>query len=104
MQLAALRVIELCQQRRSTFHMGEKSNEFIQQCIIVHVTDVMAVQVFQLGKIKTCRRFSNIAKFKPFHQLRRGEDFIVTMAPAQPRQIIAQRCGQVTHGAVSLDT
>ena len=67
------------------------------------MADVVTVEIFQLGKIKPCRRFPDIAEIKPFNQLRRGKNLLVAMAPSQPRQVIAQGRGQITQGAVGLD-
>ena len=63
----------------------------------------MAVEIFELCEIEPRCAAADRRQIEPFDHLRGRHDFIIAMAPAQPHQIVAQRLGQIAHGAIGLD-
>ena len=64
---------------------------------------VVAVEVFELGEIEARRRAADVVEIERLDHLLGREDLLVAVAPAQADEIVAQRVGQVAHGAVGVD-
>ena len=55
----------------------------------------MVVQPFQLFGIELRCRGRDVVEIEPFAELRHREHFVITMRPAQARQIIDDRFRQI---------
>ena len=63
----------------------------------------MTVDVFELHKVESCWRPAHMCQIKHLDQLVCRKEFLITMAPAQPRQIIAQSGGQIAKAAIGFN-
>ena len=63
----------------------------------------MAVEIFELGEIEAGRRLADSIQAEPLDHLFGREDLVVAMAPAEAREIVAHRLGQIAHGPIGLD-
>src|SRR3546814_18015112 len=57
----------------------------------------MAVQIFQLLQVETRRRSADAVQIKQFDRPITRNDFLVTIAPAEPQQIIGDSYRQHSH-------
>ena len=63
----------------------------------------MSVDVLELGEVEARRRAANRPEIERVDQLFGGEEFLIAVAPPEPRQIVAQGGRQIAQGAVSVD-
>ena len=63
----------------------------------------MTVEGFQLGKIEPRGRAAHAGQIESGDHFLGRENLLVTVAPSEPDQVIAQRRRQIAHGAVSID-
>src|SRR3546814_5267073 len=64
---------------------------------ILGLPNIMAVQIFQLLQIETRRRSADAVQIKQFDRPITRNDFLVTIAPAEPQQIIGDSFRQHSH-------
>ena len=56
---------------------------------VVCLADVLPVEITELGKVEARRRFTDVGHVEPGNRLFGRKYLVVTMAPAEPRQIVA---------------
>ena len=76
----------------------------VPQGVVVRVTKIVAVDVGKLVEIETSRRFADTAEIKQRYGIRAADDFLVSVAPAKPKQVVHHRFGKKTHLAIGIDT
>ena len=83
--------------------IGQGGDELLQQQIVRHRAQDLAVHVFKLGEIKTRRRAVHLVERKSLDQVRGGEKFALALAPAESRQIVPQGFRKVTQRTIGVD-
>ena len=63
----------------------------------------MSVDVLELGEVEARRRAADRPEIECVDQLFGGEEFLVAVAPPEPRQIVAQSDRQIAQGAIGVD-
>jgi hypothetical protein len=96
-------VVELCRDLLAALQIGQGVDKSPQQLRVIGGAQIMPVDILQLGEIEARRRAMHLRKIEGVDHFLRREKFLVTLAPAEPHQIIAQRLGQIAHGAIGVD-
>ena len=60
----------------------------------VGAADIDAVEISRLAEVKAGRRAPHRIEIEPFDRLLTRNDLLVTVAPAEPQQIVAERPGK----------
>src|SRR5205085_6813220 len=83
--------------------MRQQPIDRFQQFGVAGLADVMSVEIFKFGKIKSRRRAADLRQIESRDHFLGGEYFLIAMAPAEAHQVIAQCGWQVTHRAIGID-
>ena len=102
-QLRPLPVVELRQNLGPARQIRERVDERLEKIVVRRAAHEMAVHVLELGGIEARGRAADRRQVEGGDQFLFGEELLVTGAPAEPRQVVAQRRRQVAHGAVGVD-
>ena len=102
-QLGALLLVELGCDLRPARQIGQGADERVVELRVARRAHVMAVDVLELGVVEARRRSADGRQIERGDELLGGEELLVAVTPAEPREIVAQRRRQIAHGAVGVD-
>ena len=83
--------------------IGQRVNERVVKFGVAGRAHIVAVDVLELGIVEARGRAPDGRQIERGDQLVGGEEFLVAVTPAEPRQIVAQRRRQIAHRAVGVD-
>ena len=82
--------------RQDTLDLGEELG-------VGRLAHVMAVEVFELGKIEPRRRAADLRQLERRDHLLGRKHLLVAVAPAEPDEVIAHGGRQIAHGPIGID-
>src|SRR6202451_4903680 len=74
-----------------------------EQSLVGRASNVMPVEVFELGEIETGRRAADLRQIKCGDHFFNRKYFLIAVTPAEPHQVVAQRRRQIAQGAVGIN-
>ena len=96
-------LVELGRDLRAARQIGQGVDQRLEKLVVARRAHEMAVDVLELGEVEARGRAADRRQVERGDQLLGGEELLVAMAPAEPRQIIAQRGRQIAHRAIGVD-
>ena len=82
--------------------MRQGGGETFDQRVVVHLPDPVRIHCLQLCRVETRCALVHVVDVEPPDHILGRHDLVVTMAPAEPSEVVAQRLGQDAHRAIGI--
>src|SRR3954453_17072828 len=102
-QLSAGGIVKLRLELSRARNIVQHALEHGYERLIVGMAKVMAVQAFQFGEVEAGGRPAYARQVESGDHLLGRKYFLVAVAPSKPYEVIAERGGQISHCAISID-